>query len=386
MARILYLSSGGSIHDRRFLVKLAERGYTTCYAYLNPAGKRDVDGLRGDVTTCHLGYDPARSKVGKATDLLKAYRTLVRLLGTFRPDVLHAGWVQRPGLMAAISGYRPFLLMPWGSDVLVSPKRGTLVRALTRYVIRQADMITCDAESVKREIIRLASYPPEKIVVFPWGVDLGMFRPAADLRQTTRARLGWKDNKVIIMTRNFWPVYGVEYFLQALPHVFSQIPDARALLVGSGPLESMLRSLADRLGVSDKIRFLGAVPNDHLPRYLNAADLYVSSSLSDGTSLSLLEALACALPVVVTDVGANLEWIDHAVNGLVVPRKDVDALAHSIVSLLLDEELCTAMRTRNLTKARERADWNKNFGILEQLYKHLAEHHGARTKAVKGSP
>lgn len=372
MLKILYVTWGGNIHDRRFLKKLAQGGYTTCYAYLHPSGRHDVDPSWNTVISHHLGFAAVnKSKLSKAFALLKSYHILTRLLRYFRPDVLHAGWIQTAGLVAALSKYRPFLLMPWGSDVLVYPKRGKIARSLTRYVVQRADMIACDAEVVKREIIRFTDYPANKVVVFPWGVDLEVFQPSPALREVTRKDLGFQNNKVIIMTRNLYPVYGVDYFLRALPSVFAQVPNARALLAGSGELESELRALAERLGISDKIRFLGAVPNNELPRYLNAADLYVSTSLSDGTSLSLLEAFACALPVVVTDVEANLEWVEHGINGLVVRRRDVRGLADAIVLLLRNEHLSRRMRERNLERARERADWNKNFSVLERLYEQM---------------
>jgi glycosyltransferase involved in cell wall biosynthesis len=180
------------------------------------------------------------------------------------------------------------------------------------------------------------------------------------------------------MSRNFKPVYGIEYFLKALPQVFGGIPEARVLLIGSGPLESQLRTLAQELSISDKVRFLGQVANHELPKYLNAADLYVSSSLSDGTSLSLLEAMACALPVVVTDVPAILEWIQDDVNGLVVPKQNPERLAVAIVSLLRDRQTAQAMGQRNLEIARRRADWDKNFELLERIYfqlKHTTSSH-----------
>lgn len=108
-----------------------------------------------------------------------------------------------------------------------------------------------------------------------------------------------------------------------------------------------------------------------MPAYLNASDLYVSSSLSDGTSLSLLEAMACGLPVVVTDVPAILEWVADGENGLVVPRQSIEELAEAIVHLLENEDLAIEMGNKNLVIAKERADWNKNFQKLVQIYEKL---------------
>jgi glycosyltransferase involved in cell wall biosynthesis len=136
-------------------------------------------------------------------------------------------------------------------------------------------------------------------------------------------------------------------------------------------LELQLKALAQELNLADRIRFLGEIPNHELPKYLNASDLYVSSSLSDGTSLSLLEALACGLPVVVTDVPANLEWVEDGINGLVVPRQSSEELAKAVITLLKDEQYAQEMGKKNLALARKRADWDRNFAKLEELYQRM---------------
>ena len=134
-------------------------------------------------------------------------------------------------------------------------------------------------------------------------------------------------------------------------------------------IESQVRNL----GIEQYVRFLGTVPNEELPAYLNAADLYVSTSDSDGTSTSLLEAFACGLPAVVTDVPANLEWVQDGVNGGVTPRRNVASTANSIVKTLNDTKGRQNMGQRNLKLARKRANWDHNFERLEEIYEALIE-------------
>lgn len=402
--KILYLATGGSIHDYRFLVKLAERGYDACYAYLNPAGgEYAVDGVR----TCYLGVKPSsqghtgekgspgpsrrlgsrffeplkrlRQHLTEAALCRRYLGRLRSLLQEFKPDILHAGWVLDAGYAAARSGYRPLLLMPLGSDILLYPDMSRFYRNRVRYALGRAAAVTCDAESVKRRIMELAGYPGEGIFVFPWGIDLGLFKPDPLLREQARRELGWSDKRIIIMTRNFMPVYGIEYFIRALSQVLRSFPETRILFAGDGPLRGEMLQLAVELGLEGKVRFAGAVPNRDLPRWLNAADLYVSSSLSDGTSLSLLEALACALPVVVTDVPAIMEWIEEGVNGRVVHRKNPEMLAGAISDMLGDAEAMRRMSRSNLELARARADWERNFDKLEQIYHDLADSPAAGT-------
>lgn len=370
--RLLYLTVGGSIFDRRFLESFVERGFDTHYVYLRPSGREYA--AAGVQEHC-LGHDVRRDDRWLSPRVLlhaRSYLRFRRLLSDIEPDLLHAGHVQGPGLMAAASGFHPFLLMPWGSDVLIHPERSFLFKWATRFVLRRADLITCDARSVKRAMLDLVDRPAESIRVIPWGIDTALFCPDRGAGVEIRSQLGWSaEDQVIIMTRWLKPVYAVDDFIRALPLVLKRHPRAKALLVGSGPLEDELKGLADELGVRKRVAFLGGVENRDLSVYLNAADVYCSSSLSDGTSASLLEAMACGLPVVVTDVAANREWVEEGVNGTVVPRKDPTALGKALAQILDSSEVRERMGRANRRKVVERADWERNFAEFEELYTQL---------------
>jgi len=312
------------------------------------------------------------SALSGAIGLLRAVPRLRRLIRDFRPDILHAGFVTTVGVVAALSGFRPILLMPWGSDILLQPRSSRVRRHLAMFALGRARLITCDAEVVKREILALNPRPPEEIVVFPWGIDISLFRPDATARRTVRRDLGIGDAEILICTRALAPVYGVHDFIAALPSVFDRRPRAEALIVGDGPQRAELEELAAGLGLAGRIRFLGAVPNRMLPTYLAASDVYVSASHSDGSSLSLLEALACGLPVAVTDVPAILEWVEDGKHGRVAPIGEPGALADRIVELLDDDGLRATASEANRALAEERADWDRNFRMLETMYARLA--------------
>ncbi len=362
--RIAYLSQGNSVYDRRFLEKMVERGHEPHFISYHPRQPVEVEGVR------NYFYDYYTMHRFKHLVMLQTAWHLRKLFGIIKPDVLHTGWVQDHGFLGALSGFHPTLSMPWGSDVLIRPYDSTLAMWRARFTLRRADMITCDAQSVKDQIIKLSGCPSNKIVVFPWGIDLKTFRP--ECSGEVRKRLGWDHKKVLICTRNFdIRVHGVEYLIHAVPAVFERRPDVRVILVGTGPLEHEYRELVSELGLDDVVHFAGWLNEIQMAEHLKAADVYVSTSLSDGTSASLLEAMACGLPVVVTDVPSYFEWIEHGVNGYIVPRKDETRLAEALVKLLESPQPQKEMGERNLQVARERADWDKNFNILEDVYKSL---------------
>jgi len=363
--KIAYLSRGNSVYDRRFLEKMVERGHEPYFISYYPCERVAVNGVKSfhfDYTSMHY----FRRFLSLQTAL-----HLKKLLNQIQPDVLHTGWVQDHGFIGALSGFRPTLSMPFGSDILINPDLSRSFRWITRFTLRRADMITCDCELVKNKIIELSGYPTEKIIVFPWGVDLNVFRPLNGTSRV-RERLGWKDKKILIMTRSFAiPLYGHEYFINALPVILREVPDGRVILVGSGQLLDQYSARVIKMGLQDKVYFAGWVDEVQMSEYLNAADIYVTTSLSDGTSCSLLEAMACGLPVVVSDAPSYYEWVEDGINGFIVPRKNSDYLAERLIQILADRSLRERMGKENLKIAQKRADWGKNFDILEEIYKEL---------------
>ena len=379
--KILYLSSGATIHDEQFLNKFGTSRHEFCFASMH----RHLRPMPEGIPYHYLGGDD-RSIPGTAGRAFLAARMLSRLrtlVRRWRPDLIHAGPVNTAAPLAVALGFRPLLLMPWGSDVLVFPGKSLTTRLIVRHTLRQAALITCDARIVRDRIVQLASYPAEKIVIFPWGIDLERFQPRATDRERVRAELGLGGGPVIFMNRTFRPIYGVEYFLRALPSLLARWPDAVVVLAGDGPSKDALISLASDLGLSARIKFVGVVDNALMPGLLNAADVYVSSSLSDGTSISLLEAMACGLPVVLSDLPSNREWVDGGQNGLLVAPRDSQGLADAISRLLDDPSLRQAMGRRNVEITRERADWDRNYAQLEGMFDRIGPR--ARRGVLVGS-
>lgn len=369
--KVCYVASNlDSIHDQRLLGKLDERGYKLFVVSFNYTKIEETKNIK------FYHYDLGRVRRGNyLMSLVKIYqaaRFLKKLLYEIKPDILHGGQVHTDGFYCALANFHPFLLMPWGSDILIyAKKKYSWLRLMTKFALKRADAVMCDCESVKKEIIGMgSSFGAKTEIVYYAGIDLRKFNPAVD-GSAVREKLGWKDEKILIMTRNFRPIYAVEYFLRALPQVIQKVSDTRVILCGDGPLKETLVNIVRELSLDSHVAFAGHVPNEELVAYLRAADIYVSTSLSDGTSSCLMEAMACALPVVVSDVPANLEWVEHGRNGFIVPRKDSTVLANSIIELLQDAELRKEFRDRNLVMAQERADLEKNLDKLERIYHRL---------------
>ncbi len=368
--RVIYFSQDYTPHDYRFLEKLAQTPHEVWHLRFEtspiPLETRSLPS-----SICVVDWTGNRTYKLGWWSKLKLFLEFRRVLRQLQPDLVHAGPVQTCGFFTALAGFKPLLLMSWGSDIMAEADKNFFSRWVNKFTIKRAEMIACDCLAVRDRIIKMTGYPADKIIIFPWGVDLSQFHPApSDLN--LRDELDWKDNKIVITTRSLEPIYGVEVFLKAAAQVMEKESGTRFLMLGDGSLRSKLESFIAEHNLGHAIYLVGRVPHNLLPNYFNEADLYVSSSYSDGTSVSLLEAMACQLPVVVTDIPSNREWVTPEVNGWLVPPGDSRALSFAILEALGQNGKTKVMAKANLSVVQQKADWNKNFTTLLGAYEKLS--------------
>jgi len=230
---------------------------------------------------------------------------LRRILRSIEPHLIHAHYASTYGFWSALTMFHPFILTAWGSDILITPDSSKLSMLKVRLALSKADFITCDTQHLANQMIHLGA-SKSKIGLVCFGVDTQKF--AAEGRDPyLKRRLQLpEDSLLVISLRGLTEGYDVETLVRAAPAVLHEVPQARFVIAGNGSQRSYLEHLADSLGVAYSMRFVGMIPNDNLPRYLASVDVYVSTSLSDaGIAASTAEAMACQLPVIVTDVVEN---------------------------------------------------------------------------------
>jgi glycosyltransferase involved in cell wall biosynthesis len=292
-----------------------------------------------------------------------------KLLREIRPDILNAHFITIFGYLGAISGFHPLVLTAWGSDILIYPKKNPIHGFLTKQTLRRVDGIICVSPVLKEGIIKLGG-ALNKIEMTTIGIDTQKFGPGFRNEVLLR-ELEIGDSPVVINTRHLDPIYDVETLIKSIPLVLHEVPEAKFIIAGEGEQRSYLESLTQSSGVSSSVRFIGWISNNELPDYLASSDVYVSTSLSDGTSISLLEALASELAPVVTDIPANRPWVNDGDNGFLVPTGDYKMLASKIVQLLKDSEARTRFGKIGRNMVVERAEHENEMSRVEEIYEGL---------------
>ena len=369
--RILYFTRDYTTHDHRFLAALAETDHEVACLRLERRGHQLED-------------RPLPSKIEKISwaggeapfnwrDFPRFYMDLKRVISEVKPDLIQSGPLQTAAFLAARTGFEPLVSMSWGYDLLINAERNAAYRWITRYTLNHSTVMVGDCDTIRKKAISFGMVD-DYIVTFPWGVEIEHFTPqeypVPAGKSPLRERYGWdEDTFVLLSTRAWEPIYGIEVIARAFTEVVKERPYIRLLMLGNGSQAGLLRNIFSQAGVQDQVHFPGQVSRADLPNYYRAADLYVSASHSDGSSISLLEAMACGCPVLVSDIPGNREWVDPGVQGWWFKDGDTGDLERMIIRTV-DEERGRLPGMGKLARslAERRADWKKNFPELINAY------------------
>lgn len=365
--KICYLADAGSIHTQRWVKYFADNGHDVHLISFNSFRGYNIENVK-----IHLlkRWRPQIRFISFSINLFFAVIRVRKLIKKIKPDIVHAHYVTDYGFRGALAGFHPFVVSAWGSDVLRAPKKSKIAKMIAKYTLNKADLITCDGENGKEEIIKLGQ-DPQKIKIILFGVDTKEFNPEQRDKKI-REELKTFDSPTLISVRNFKEVYDVESLIKAIPLVLKWVPDAKFIIHGSGSQESYLKKLTKNLGVWNSVRFIGWSSRNEFVKCLASADIYVSTSLSDGgISVSTTEAMACGLPVVVTNSGDNRNWIKDGENGFVVPLKNPKLLAEKIIYLLENEDVRKRFGNINREIIEQKADYKKEMEKMEIIYEEI---------------
>lgn len=277
---------------------------------------------------------------------LRTLRTLRRTVREESPDILMALYMSSAGVIACLSGHPHVVTSALGSDVFSHVGR-RFWRAVFRWEVRRACLVHAVSPALADALRDRAGADPARMVVAPIGIDTGLL---GYVEPSARPQAGR-----ILCTRAHWPAYDQATLVRAAAILRRRGVACRLAYTSRTGVEAT-RQLVAGAGIEDMVTFKDGYEYDELPGLLAAADVYVSTSLSDGTSQSLLEALATGTFPVVTDIPANRPWVEHGRTGLLFPAGDAEALADRIEEALARPDLRAAAGPINRALVMERGD------------------------------
>jgi glycosyltransferase involved in cell wall biosynthesis len=289
-----------------------------------------------------------------------------------RCDLIHVHWAIPTGPIGVIVGAlfrKPLIVTVHGSDLRMATTGSSLLRRIFVYVCRQATHVHSVSEVMKKEIEGLG-IPGTKISTWPMGVDEVFWESGRTRKKRT------DDSTItVVSNRNLLPIYDVSCLIRAIPLVLKEESRVRFIIAGDGPEKRDLEREVGGRNLLASTRFLGRVPHHQMAELLAQTDIYVSTSLSDGTSVSLLEALASGAFPIVTDIASNREWIANGENGFLVPTGDERRLADRIIEAIRNAELAEKASKKNRDIVNVKAYWERNIHRTIEIYENAMKPH-----------
>lgn len=381
--KICYLANINSVHTQRWIRYFSKKGHEVHLITQNPKEMEGVmvHGIDQEEISRQLkyGHDP----------ILSTSKVVTRLIYEIAPDILHSHYLTDYGYLGAMSGFHPFVVTVWGPDVYVNPKVSPIYRDLTRYTLKEADLVTVECEDLRVQAVKLGADEGKVILIEGGlGVDLGRFHP--DIESDVRETLGLGSCPVVLSTRIMGPKYNVGSIVDCIPYILKRIPEVRFLFLGDGELRGEFEKRIRAWGIEEVVRFVGRVSYEDMPKYYVISDLWVSIPIVDALSMSLLEAMACGVVPIVGDLPSKRGWVIDGWNGYLIPlnlreegsnfvfRTDKEMLVNRIIKLIEDDELRKRYAKRGIELVKTHADHLKNMEMISSLYQGLIEAHSHR--------
>jgi glycosyltransferase involved in cell wall biosynthesis len=287
---------------------------------------------------------------------ISLFYNLKKIIKQFNPDILHSHFATHYSFLGNVSGFKNHMVTVWGSDVFVFPKKRKLNELIFKFNLKKATTIISTSEAMAKEV---ALYSNKEVHLIPFGIDVDLFYPRLNANQ--------KNEIIIGNTKSLEPIYGIDTLIKVFEKVKNKIPamNLKLVIVGKGSKLKEYQTLVSDLKLTENVLFKGNILPEEVPSMLNTFDFFVCLSRNESFGVSVVEAMACKVPVVVTKTPGFLEVVDSENNGVFVEIDNVNDTADKIVQLILDENLVE----KNVNNAfhRVRSLYNLNDNIKKQI-------------------
>jgi glycosyltransferase involved in cell wall biosynthesis len=366
---LAFLGDANSIHLRRWAAWFSAHGHRV--AVLAPYGQAIDMGLPPAIVIER--YVPYSQHRILAVGAIEARRSLRSVLAKLAPDVLHAHYLTVYGWSARLSGFHPYAVTVWGSDVLITARESLRARVYARLALSGAELVTGDSAELVRAAVAAGAHSDRTHEV-QFGVDPVEFSPGPGPARL-RDSLGLAARRIIFAPRRIAPLYRHDVLIDALTQLPADVHVVLTRHLANAEHLAGLERLARERGVSERLRILPALGRAEMVQVYRLADVVVSIPAQDGTPVSLLEALAVGRPVVASDLPSNREWLEGLDPTALVPVGDSEATARAINLVLgrpLAQQADLAERGRALIDRR--ANHETSMAGVEALYREVARH------------
>lgn len=368
--KICFFSDGAAEHTRRWVKFFAHRGHQVDLITFNPNVLDDYEPVRVHIIEKYFSKNNIFARIINFPFII---RSVNKIINQLEPDLVHAHSATSYAWATMLTGFHPYIVTPWGTDILIDMKKSIWNRFITTMALNRANLITTDAYHVKDRMIDYG-IDSEKIKILMFGFNFNRLMKKSDLGEDKlRKKFNLGGSPLVISARTLNPVHDVKTFIKAIPIIDKSVLNVKYICLTDGSERKMLEDLTKSLGIIDRVIFPGYVSEEDMMRWLMISDVYVSTSLADaGLSASTAEAMACGLPIIsTTDNSDNHMWIEENNGGFLTRNGDFNTIAEKVIQLLLNKEMRKAFGEYNRQVIEDRNNYDKEMEKMEDLYQSL---------------
>ncbi len=356
MPSILLLSDINSSHTRKWAEILVGNGYRVGIFSISKPLSDWYSSYGIELLRKSESFDTGHSLFSKLkyVSLLSELKTACK---KFNPDLIHAHYATSYGMLAALSGFKPYLVSVWGSDVFDFPKRSFLHQQFLKYNLKNAECVISSSKIMAEEVRK---YFNGVIEVLPFGIDLSVFK-----RNSLR-----NEQLTIGIIKSMEDYYGIEDLIRAFEIVKESRADSplKLLLIGGGTQIEKYKKLVSDLGLVSYVEFRGKIAQELVPAAHNEIDIFVNPSVHESFGVSVLEASATENTVIVTNVGGLNEVAVNNSTGLIVQQGNENELVKAICYFVDNKEQIDIFGKKGRLFVSENYDLKKVAKKITDLY------------------
>ena len=284
-------------------------------------------------------------------------------------DIIHVHWPFPHiifGLIMKMIKQKPLICSFHGGEIIFLENMPLFLKIIFKFLFNFSCFYTVNSSFTRRKLLKFIGYRKKKrIRVIPFGITL---------REIKKERKIKRENIRILFAGRLIERKGVHILLESFAKVNKSFVNTELVIAGDGPLKEKLIEITKKLGIEDKVFFKGHLTSDELEKEYSEADIFVLPSIHDTRGdtetlgVVLIEAMEYGIPVIASDVGGIPDIVKDGYNGILVPEKDVDALANAIIRLIEDKELREKFIKNAKKYIKEKFNWDKIIEKLEKIY------------------
>ncbi len=359
--KVLFIAAANSIHTIRWVNSLYEKGLEITLISLKEHRNKE-NNINQNIKIIYLpisgnkGYYLNRFFINKIVE-------------KENPDIINVHYASGYGTLGRFIKFENKLLNVWGSDVYDFPRQSKLKKQILVKNLNSYKAIASTSHCMAKEIEQYLMKKQE-IYITPFGVDIEKFK---------NLNLEKKENKIVIgIVKTLEPKYGIEYLIRAIKELEKILDEElfekiEVKIYGKGYLKESLENLVKELNIKEKIKFEGFIFNSEVPKVINEMNIFVVPSVLDSESFGVaaVEAMACEVPVVVSDADGLKEVVIDNETGFIVPKKDYKIIAEKIKVLIDNRELRKKFGKAGRERVIELYDWNDNIENMVTIYERI---------------